>query len=135
AMDAFRRRYGLGPEGRGGMPAPPPPAAEPALAGPEAPPAAGAAPGTLPSRRKAKSGDTNEVATLTLTFRAVSLKEVSGQADSDKGIAYAVLQELQNSPLFDPDPQETKTDSEVTYDESGTFTFRIIARLRRPLKL
>ena len=135
AMDAFRRRYGLGPEGRGGMPAPPPPAAEPALAGPEAPPAAGAAPGTLASRRKAKSGDTNEVATLTLTFRAVSLKEVSGQADSDKGIAYAVLQELQNSPLFDPDPQETKTDSEVTYDESGTFTFRIIARLRRPLKL
>src|ERR1035437_470912 len=135
AMDAFRRRYGLGPEGRGGMPAPPPPAAEPALAGPEAPPAAGAAPGTLPSRRKAKSGDTNEVATLTLTFRAVSLKEVSGQADSDKGIAYAVLQELQHSPLLDPDPQETKTDSEVTYDEGGTFTFRIIARLRRPLKL
>ena len=72
---------------------------------------------------------------MTLTFRAVSLKEISGQADSDKGIAYSVLQELQNSPLFDPDPQETKTDSEVTYDEGGTFTFRIIAKLRRPLKL
>ena len=55
-------------------------------------------------------GDTNEIATLTITFRAVSLKNVSGQADADKGIAYAVLQELQSSPLFDPDPQETKTD-------------------------
>jgi hypothetical protein len=65
----------------------------------------------------------------------VSLKDVSGQADADKGIAYSVLQELQNSPLFDPDPQETRTDSEVTYDENGTFTFRIIARLKRPLKL
>jgi hypothetical protein len=72
---------------------------------------------------------------VTLTFRAVSLKDVSGQADADKGMAYAVLQELQNSPLFDPDPQETKTDSEVTYEENGTFTFRIIAKLRRPLKL
>jgi len=72
---------------------------------------------------------------VTLTFRAVSLKDVSGQADADKGIAYGVLQELQGSPFFDPDPQETRTDSEVTYDENGTFTFRIIARLRRPLKL
>jgi hypothetical protein len=72
---------------------------------------------------------------VTLTFRAVSLKDVSGQADADKGVAYAVLEELKSSPLFDPDPQETKTDSEVTYEEDGTFTFRIIARLRSPLKL
>jgi type IV pilus assembly protein PilM len=127
ARDAFARRYGL--EGRGGMPVPPPPAAE---AAPAPPAADGSVPG---SRRKPKTGDTNEIATVTLAFRAVSLKEVSGQADADKGIAYAVLQELQSSPLFDPDPQETKTDSEVTYDENGTFTFRIIAKLKRPLKL
>jgi hypothetical protein len=69
-------------------------------------------------------------------FRAVSLKNVSGQADADKGIAYTVLQELQNSPLFDPDPLETRTDSEVMPDEqTGTFTFSLIARLKRPLKL
>ncbi len=55
--------------------------------------------------------------------------------DADKGIAYTVLQELQNDPLFDPDPKQTRTDSEVSYDENGTFTFRIIARLKRPLKL
>jgi type IV pilus assembly protein PilM len=124
----FRARYGLDGGRRGGAPPPPPEAAPP-------PPADGAAPDGLTPRKKPKSGDTNEIATLTLTFRAVSLKDVSAQADADKGIAYAVLQELQSSPLFDPDPQETKTDSEVTYGENGTFTFRIIAKLRRPLKL
>jgi hypothetical protein len=123
----FRARYGLDGR-RGGAP---PPAAEPA----PPPPADGAAPDGSTPRKKPKTGDTNEIATVTLTFRAVSLKDVSGQADADKGMAYAVLQELQNSPLFDPDPQETKTDSEVTYEENGTFTFRIIAKLRRPLKL
>ena len=91
--------------------------------------------GAAPVSRKAK-GDTNEVATLTMTFRAVSLKNTSGQADADKGIAYTVLQELQNSPFFDPDPQETHTTSEVVNDEqNGTFTFSIVARLKQPLKL
>ena len=99
------------------------------------PRADGAAPGAAPARRKAK-GDTNEIATLTITFRAVSLKNTSGQADADKGIAYTVLQELQNSPFFDPDPQETHTTSEVVNDEqTGTFTFSIVARLKHPLKL
>jgi type IV pilus assembly protein PilM len=126
AQEAFRKRYGL--EGRGMAPAPPPVAAEPA-------PAEGAAPGVTPGRKRPK-GDTNEIATLTITFRAVSLRNVSGQADADKSIAYTVLQELQNSPYFDPDPQETRTDSDVTNDEqTGTFTFSLIARLRRPLKL
>ena len=49
--------------------------------------------------RKPK-GDTNEIATLTLTFRAVSLKDVSGQPEADKDIAYAVVQELQSSPAL-----------------------------------
>ena len=80
-------------------------------------PADGAAPdGSRAGSRKAK-GDTNEIATLTMTFRAVSLKNISGQAEADKDIAYAVLQELQSSPFFDPDPQETHTTSEVINDE------------------
>src|ERR1035437_434314 len=99
AQEAFRRRSGL--EGRGMAPAAPPIAAEQAPAPPPAAPADGAAPSPTPGRRRPR-GDTNELATLTLTFRAVSLKNVSGQADADKGIAYTVLQELQNSPLFDP---------------------------------
>ena len=80
--------------------------------------------------------DASEIATLTMTFRAVSLKNSSGQADADKGIAYSVLQELQNSPMFDPDPQETHTTSDVINDEqTKTFTFSVAARLKRPLKL
>jgi type IV pilus assembly protein PilM len=133
----FRERYGAryGLEGRGGMPgrgpAPGPPAGE------QSPAAEGdaAATGAAPVSRKAKGG-ANEIATLTMTFRAVSLKNTSGKADADKGIAYSVLQELQNSPFFDPDPQETHTISEVVNDDqSGTFTFSIVAKLKHPLKL
>jgi hypothetical protein len=131
----FNERYGAryGLEGRGGMPgAPAQPAPEQAAAGA---PADGAAPGGAPSRRKAK-GDTNEVASLTMTFRAVSLKNNSGQADADKNVAFTVLQELQNSPMFDSDPQETHTTSEVINDDqTGTFTFSRVARLKHPLKL
>ena len=118
-QDEFMQRYGMGT--RGAAPAEPPQA-------PQSPDGAAAAPQT--------KGDTNEIATLTLTFRAVSLKNVSGQPDADKGIAYAVLQQLQSSQLFDPDPQQTKTASDVTNDEqTGTFTFSIVARLKHPLKL
>jgi type IV pilus assembly protein PilM len=124
AQDDFMRRYGLT---RDGTPA------EPAVAPPPAP--EGIAPdGTMAAPET--PGDTNEVATLTLTFRAVSLKTVSNQPDADKGIAYTVLRELQNDPLFDPDPQKTRTEGDVINDEeTGTFTFTIIARLKRPLRL
>jgi hypothetical protein len=65
----------------------------------------------------------------------VSLKNVSGQADADKGIAYTVLQELQRSTnVFDKD--ETRTEGDVSNDEqTGTFTFSVVARLKQPLKL
>jgi hypothetical protein len=136
-MMRFRERYGAryGLEGRG-MPGAPPAAPAPPAADQAATPGAeGAVPGAAPVSRKAK-GDANEVAALTMTFRAVSLKNASGQADADKGIAYSVLQELQASPYFDPDPQETHTTSEVMNDEqNGTFTFSIVARLKHPLKL
>ena len=136
AAQRFRERYcaRYGLEGRGGMPGrgvppPGPPAAE------QPPAAEGDAPAAATVSRKPK-GDAKEIATLTMTFRAVSLKNTSGQADADKGIAYSVLQELQNSPFFDPDPQETHTTSEVVNDDqSGTFTFSIVARLKHPLKL
>jgi type IV pilus assembly protein PilM len=120
AAAEFQRRYGSGP--RGLMPA-----AEPAPDG--AAPGAGAAPALA-------TADTNQVSTITITLRAVSLKNISGQADADKGIAYAVEQELQRSPLFDSDPQQTRTASDVTDDEqTGTFTFSIVAKLKHPLKL
>jgi type IV pilus assembly protein PilM len=119
AQEMFRRRYGMDRMPRPVAPVPETPAPAPA-----------------PTPSGKPKGDTNELANVTLTFRAVSLKGVTGQADADKGIAYTVLQELQNSPLFDPDPQETHTQGDVANDDAtGTFTFSIIARLKRPLKL
>jgi len=130
-QEMFNKRYGL--EGRGMAPSVTPAATEPIPA--PAARADGAAPGPASGRRKSP-GDTNEIATLTITFRAVSLKNVSGQADADKGIAYTVLHELQSSPLFDSDPKETRTEGDVSNDEqTGTFTFSLVARLKRPLKL
>ncbi len=134
AQREFARRYGL--EMRGGAPMAPPPMAPPPVAEQApVPPPDGGIPGGAPVPAPV-ADDTNQVSKLTITFRAVSLKNVSGQADADKGIAYAVLQELQNSPLFESDPQKTHTSSDVTNDEqTGTFTFSIVARLKHPLKL
>lgn len=127
--DEFARRYHLEMAAMA-----PQVSAEPVPAGVAAEPPATPGEGMEPT--DAAVTDTNAVATLNLTFRAVSVKDVSGQADADKGIAYAMLHELQNSPLFDPDPQATRTASDVIHDEqTGTFTFSIIARLRHPLKL
>jgi type IV pilus assembly protein PilM len=133
--EAFLQRYGL--RGRR-MPGTPPPAAEPT---PTATPTEGAAPDGTPGSPRKPKGDTNEIATLTITFRAVSVKDISGRPEADKDIAYAVVQEmlaakLQDSPLFDPDPQETHTTSDVINDEqTKTFTFSVVARLKHPLKL
>lgn len=123
--DAFRRRYGME---RGGMPGPP--SAEQPMGAPDpgAPAGGGPAPG-----RGAK-GDTNELATVTFTFRGVSLAAVSGKPEANKSIAYDVLKELQENPLFDK--EGTKTSTDVTLDEqTGTFTFSIVAQLKHPLKL
>jgi hypothetical protein len=123
AAEAFRRRYGLE---RGAAPAPPP--AEPVAVAPEA-----GAPGGAPAARKAKGG-TNEIASITIAFRGVDLTAVSGQPEANKGIAFDVLKELQNSPAFDA--EETKTSTDVTPDaQTGTFTFSLVAQLKRPLKL
>jgi type IV pilus assembly protein PilM len=130
---AFRQRYGLE---RGMAPAPPPAEAPPAP--PAAPPAEAGAPGSGPAADNAK-GDTNELTSITITFRAVKLAPTSDLPDPDKGIAYDVLKELQasqlqGSPLFDA--EETKTTTDVTTDPAtGTFTFSIVAKLKRPLKL
>jgi type IV pilus assembly protein PilM len=122
AAEAFKRRYGLE---RGMAPA------APAAETPAAPAEQGAA-GGAPAARKAKGG-TNEVASITITFRAVDLTGVSGQPEANKGIAFDVLKELQNSPPFEA--EETKTSTDVTPDANGTFTFSVVAQLKRPLKL
>jgi type IV pilus assembly protein PilM len=87
---------------------------------------------------KKKKADTNEVASVTITFRAVGLAAVDANADKD--IYYALLDALQKSPLFDKD--ETNGDGNIGAEEPltsttwpGTFTFKIAVGLKYPLKL
>ena len=70
-----------------------------------------------------------EVASISITFRAVSLTSVSASANPD--IAYAVLNEIKSSPMFD-----AELSPNIGQDEPpGTFTFVVTVKLKRPLKL
>jgi Tfp pilus assembly protein PilN len=83
---------------------------------------------------KKKKGDTNEVSSVTITFRAVSLNSIKPGAN--KEIVYAVLGGITSDPLFDPDPAETKDTGTIGDEEApGTFTFKLIVGLKRPLSL
>jgi hypothetical protein len=114
--EAFRRRYGT--ETRN----------------PEAPPAAAATPAGTPGGFAKPTSSSNAVDVINLTFRAVSLTTVSGQADANKEIFYAVLNEIKASPFFVP--EETRDTSPISQDEPpGTFTFGVAAKLKKPLKL
>lgn len=124
AEAALMKRYGLTPRGRYG--AVPPPAAAPVAVSSDS-----------TTLRKPK-GNTNEVSSITVTFRAVGLSSVDANADKD--IYYAVLEELRNNPLFDKD--ETNGDGNIGAEEAmtsatspGTFTFKIVVGLKRALKL
>ena len=115
--EMFNRRYGLS-----STPTPPAPA-------PDATPAPTAG-------GPKKPADTNEVATITIKFRAVSLTKQTGKPEANKETAYTVLDEIRNSPVFDPDPQETKVSEDPSGDEEpGTFTWSIVARLKHPIKI
>jgi hypothetical protein len=120
--EMFRRRYGLPTPGTPPAPAPVPEGGAPSPDGTAAAPK--------------KPADTNEISTITITFRAVSLTAVSGQPEANKETAYAVLSEIRGSPPFDPNPQETRFVTDPTPDEPpGTFTFTLVAKLKRPLKI
>src|SRR5262245_45830627 len=118
--EAFRKRYGLD---RMPMPMPVPGAADPA-----APPADQGVAGAVPKKR----GNTNEIDTLDVTFRAVSLANVSASANNE--LAFAVRNELGNSPMFVK--EETDFSAAITPDEPpGVFTFQMSIKLKKPLKL
>ena len=113
--EAFRRRYGL--DGLKSTPAP------------EAAPADQGGGGVPVAKRK---GNPNEIDTLDVTFKAVTLASVSASANSELG--YAVLNELRNDPMFVR--EETDFVGGLTADEApGVFTFRMTVKLRKPLKL
>ena len=114
----FRARSGLAPKA-------PPPEAPP----PENPPLAPATDtGALVPKKK---GDTNEISLMDITFKAVSLAGISPSANSE--LAFAVRAELRNDPMFDP---ETDFAAGISADEPpGVFSFRMLVRLKRPIKL
>jgi len=130
-IDMMQRRYG-GNYGRGAETPPPAPAAAP--------------PG---------GGGTNDIDVMNITFRAVGLSGIAPGANADT--ALELLNEIKNSPYFDPSTNTYAGDisqevplnpniqapntpggqsGETTSGEPpGTFSFKIVAKLKRPLKL
>jgi len=92
-------------------------------------------PSPMPGPRPIQpEGGTNEIGTMNITFRAVSWKSLFPEAN--KETAYDVLNELRASPFFEPDDKATRFIGEIGEEEApGTFTFRILAKLKRPMKL
>jgi hypothetical protein len=89
-------------------------------------------PGTPGNTMNPAQAQTNQVGSVTLVCRAVSLAKVDPAANSD--IAYTLENELQSSPYFDP--QATQLTGQINAeDASGTFTFGITAVLKNPLNL
>ncbi len=140
---AYRQRYGIDMMGRGPGPTPlaPAPVGEMVAGVPaaEAPPAQVMADGTVvpgaegvPGAPASEPANTNEVATATLVCRAVDLTRVSAAANTE--LAFAVLKDLQGCPQVDA--EGTQFEGTIFPDEqTGTFTFGITLKLKRPLKL
>ena len=85
--------------------------------------------GGAPPRAKASD---NEIDTMQITFRAISATSISPEAN--KQTAFQVLDEIKTSSFFDP--TNTVFNGDIGQDEPpGTFTFKVTARLKHPLKL
>jgi hypothetical protein len=98
---------------------------------PQPPPNTEQNPGGAPAGAAAP-GAPGEISSCKVTFRAVSLTSISPSANTD--IAFAVLNELKASPMFDAD--KTIFSGGLSQDEPpGTFTFPITVKLKQPLKL
>jgi hypothetical protein len=100
-------------------------------------------------------GGTNDIDVMNITFRAVGLSSIAPGANADT--ALELLTEIKNSPYFDPSTntfagdisQEIPLSSTVqapntpgapsgqptSGEPPGTFSFKIVAKLKRPLKL
>ena len=76
--------------------------------------------------------DTNSI---TLVCRAVSLKVTVDPSANNKDIAYAVRDQIANSPMVNPDPKATLLVGEISPDDpNGTFTFTVNVTPLNPLK-
>jgi hypothetical protein len=87
-----------------------------------------AAPAPTPQPGQPES--TPSTNTITLVCRAVSLASVDSSASHS--IAYAVENEIKNSPMVNP--QSTQLSANISPDDAnGTFTFTVNVTLRNPL--
>jgi hypothetical protein len=94
---------------------------------------------------KESEPDRKAVGTLNITFRAIGLNKVSPGADQE--LAFNVLNEMKSSAFFDA--SNTRAVGEISREATiseppvkseqgeppGTFTFKIVAKLKRPLTL
>ncbi len=101
---------------------------------PSAPPSPSDAPAPVAAPAAARGGSTNEVSIISITCRGVDLSASSGVPSANQNIAYAVETALKASPLFDD--KETQLVGDNTPDPTtGTFTFGVTVKLKRPMKL
>ncbi|MEK7706512.1 MAG: type IV pilus assembly protein PilM [Verrucomicrobiota bacterium] len=95
----------------------------------------GTAPAAAPEMKTVpgiRTTNPNEIATISLLFRAVSLTRVAPSANTD--IAYLLLDELKASLWFEA--KGTQFSTEILPDETtGTFTFGVTLALKQPFKL
>jgi type IV pilus assembly protein PilM len=81
---------------------------------------------------KKSASNTNEVSTVTITFRAVSISAAAAGANQE--LVFSVIDEIRKSPLFDE--KETTSAGNIGNEEApGTFNFGVNVKLKRPLKL
>ena len=79
---------------------------------------------------KAAAVNTNELATIKVTFRAVSINE-----SANNQLIYALERELKASPLFDPKDTQVTGLMEKAEANAPTFSFPLSLKLKRPIKL
>jgi hypothetical protein len=81
---------------------------------------------------KKSASNTNEVANVTFTFRAVSLSAAGAGANQE--LVFSVIDEIRKSPLFDE--KETTSSGNIGNEEPpGTFNFGVNVKLKHPIKL
>jgi type IV pilus assembly protein PilM len=117
-------------------------------------PAAEAPPMAAPAPSGGGGGGTNDIDVMNITFRAVGLNNIAPGANADT--ALELLTEIRNSPFFDPSTntyagdispevalnpnvqsgtQPGQQPGQTTAAEApGTFSFKIVAKLKRPLR-
>jgi type IV pilus assembly protein PilM len=81
-------------------------------------------------KKPKSSNSTNEIATISLTLRAVNLSKIKTGANNE--LVFEVQNQMKASPFFDAN--ETRFDGTLS-EEENTFSFPMKVKLKRPMKL